>query len=96
MTPRVGMPATIVVGSDWHAATVVWVSDKLTKIRVRRDNAKRTDANGMSDDQQYEYSDNPDGQVEEFHRNLAGSYGNWRIGHYVRLGERRTWHDFNR
>lgn len=55
---KVGIGATEIVGSDRYPYTVVEVlSDK--KIVVQADDYKRTDKNGMSESQTYEYTPNP-------------------------------------
>ena len=72
---------------------------------MQEDKAKRTDSNGMSESQEYEYS-----------RNLNGSLSNWRFdegkgwravrynekrrlvltgGGGLRIGEREKYHDFS-
>lgn len=57
--PEVGMGATHRVGSDSYPYTIVEVvSDK--KIIVQQDAARRTDSNGLSESQEYEYTRNPD------------------------------------
>lgn len=64
--PELGMAATITHWTDRDAATVVGILGKVVK--VQQDHAKRTDTNGMSDAQSYEYSRNPDGRVYFFRR----------------------------
>ena len=55
--PEEGMGATEYMYSDRHAYTIVKViSDK--EIVVKQDNAKRTDKNGMSESQSYDYTPN--------------------------------------
>lgn len=58
--PEVGMAATILSWSDRHAATIVEVFTKRGShyVGVQQDIAKRTDTNGMSEDQDYEYTPN--------------------------------------
>lgn len=55
-TPEVGMGATILSWSDRHAATITEVSKSGKRIGVVEDIATRTDNNGMSDSQSYDYS----------------------------------------
>lgn len=57
--PTVGMGATILGYSDRHAATVVSVSKDGKSVDIQRDTATRTDKNGMSECQDYEYSPTP-------------------------------------
>ncbi len=58
---EVGDGVTVNLYSDSHAGTVI----KRTKrtVTIRRDNAIRTDDNGMSDSQQYRYEPDPNGTV---------------------------------
>jgi hypothetical protein len=72
--PVVGMAATMTSYSDRHAGTVIEVIGKGSAIivKVRQDNAKRIDNNGMSDSQEYEYSPNPDGSIEIFKSSSIG------------------------
>ena len=59
--PVVGMGATILLWTDRHAATIteVFVLGKYTYVKVRQDTSKRIDKNGMSEDQDYEFTPNP-------------------------------------
>lgn len=57
----IGMPATIAIGSDRFAATVVSV--KKTRIEVQEDTAIRTDRNGISESQSYRFEPNPNGTI---------------------------------
>jgi hypothetical protein len=56
--PEVGMGATELLYTDRHACTIVEVVNDKT-IVVQADNSRRTDSNGMSECQSYEYSPNP-------------------------------------
>ncbi len=89
----VGMHATIAYASDCRPCTVVKVSASGSKVTVRSDNAVRVDKNGMSDTQEYEYSDNPEGALTVFHRQGDGRYG--KPGYRLVLGERRYYYDFS-
>lgn len=60
-TPEVGMGATELLWSDRHPYTITAISPKGNEFVVQEDKAVRTDRNGMSDSQSYEYSPNPDG-----------------------------------
>lgn len=75
---KVGTGATAHVGSDRYPYTVVEViSDK--KLVVQRDEFRRTDSNGFSESQTYEYTANPD--AEKVVITLRGN------GRWVRQGE---------
>lgn len=94
-TPQVGMGATEYVGSDRYPYTVILiVSPK--KIVVRRDDFRRTDNNGMSESQTYDYIQTPDG--EETTLTLRRN-GRWvpegtamKDGHWF-IGERSAYQD---
>lgn len=60
--PEVGMGATMLCWTDRHACTVVEVKSPCC-IVVQQDDATRTDKNGMSDCQTFEYKCNPDGRL---------------------------------
>lgn len=66
--PVVGDAATVGFWSDRIAATVVDIFTYRGKVMVtvQEDNAVRTDKNGMSDCQEYEYSRNPNGSKYTF------------------------------
>ncbi len=101
LPPYVGMPCTIQYYSDAHPATVIYVSAGTSKIVVREDHAKRTDNNGMSDCQQYEFSPNPEGQEHTFFKSKtppvtadeALIYG--QRGKSCILGIRRAYYDYS-
>lgn len=59
LAPHVGMGATLAVGSDRYPYTVVEVQSS-TLITVQGDDYKRTDSNGLSEDQGYIFIPNPD------------------------------------
>jgi len=97
--PELGMGATILMWTDRIAATVVHVSRSGREIDVREDHAVRTDDNGMSESQDYEYSRNPNGRV---HTYTLRKNGRWvrqgesmKGGQRLLLGQRRAYHDFS-
>lgn len=59
-TWAVGDGCTLLGWSDRHAATVTAVSASGKRIEVKGDISTRTDTNGMSDCQTYEFAPNPD------------------------------------
>jgi len=97
--PKVGDGATILHWTDRTAGTVISVSEKA--IEVQEDKDVRTDKNGMSDSQEYEYSPNSQGCRWIFKRVARGKYkGFWRVngrsdGEGVRFGERDKYYDFS-
>ncbi|MBV8068279.1 MAG: hypothetical protein JO270_00140 [Acidobacteriaceae bacterium] len=62
-TPEVGMGATIAYWCDRHAGTIVHVSASKREIWVQRDRAVRTDNNGLSESQTYEFSIDNSGPI---------------------------------
>lgn len=93
--PVVGMGATVLMWTDRCAGTIGWVSASGHKLVVQEDAATRTDANGMSDSQEYAYAPDPDGKTWVFTRRRDGKYrekgGRTGLG----LGYRRKFHDFS-
>lgn len=59
---KVGDGATKSVGSDRYPFTVVEVVSP-KKIKVQGDSFRRTDSNGLSESQTYEYTPNPDARI---------------------------------
>lgn len=64
--PQVGMGVTILNWTDRSAGTIQKVTELSGKrwkfeIEVTEDEAKRIDKNGMSESQEYEYTQQPDG-----------------------------------
>lgn len=88
--PKVGDGATILMWTDRHAGTVVKVTP--TQIHVRRDFAKRIDCNGMSESQNYEYTENVDGPMYVFRLTKKG----YRcLGCGLMIGSRSEYHDYS-
>lgn len=101
--PDVGMGATLLHWTDRIAGTVIGVSYGLKGpigFIVQEDRVRRTDSNGMSETQAYEYQPNPDGA--EWHFTLRKN-GAWILkgktprnaGLAVSLGHRRAYHDYS-
>lgn len=73
--------------------TIIQVSGK--RLVLQEDTATRTDNNGMSESQSYEYTPNPNGQI--FFATLRKD-GRWRISKVnenVTLNVRRKYHDYS-
>ena len=90
--PVVGMGATVTCYTDRHAATISWVSPSGKTLKVREDDVKRIDNNGMSECQTYEYTPNPNAPEITYR---LGKHG-WRSnrGGLV-IGHRLHYHDFS-
>lgn len=93
-TPTVGMGGTILSYTDRHAVTVVEVLTP-KKIVVQYDNATRTDKNGMSESQSYEFSPNPEGQKHTVTLRKDGRWKEQGGSTVVMLGRRDKYHDYS-
>jgi hypothetical protein len=88
--PAVGMGATICCWTDRHAATIVKVTR--CQIHVQADVAIRTDKNGASECQQYEYRRDPSSTVIVFRKTKRG----WRSNQGgLLIGVRRHYYDYS-
>ena len=83
--PVVGMGATMVMHSDRHACTVIEVVSP-SKVVVQLDHAVRTDKNGLSESQTYEYAPNPHGEIHTLTKRLNGKW--ITKGQSLRSGQR--------
>lgn len=79
IAPEINMGVTICMWSDRHTATILEVKKTkkgvIKEIVIQRDIEKRTDTNGMSESQEYEYTRNPEGRIQTAHLLKSG----WRI-----------------
>lgn len=80
--PQVGMGVTECFYSDRKPYEIIAVKDA-RHITVRELDWKRTDNNGMSDCQDYEYSSNPGNRTAEL---FLTKQGQWRQRYGRRLG----------
>ena len=106
--PVVGMGATVLYWTDRHGATItkVWIERGDTYVTTQDDHATRTDKNGMSESQTYEFSPNPNGSEHTFRMSVTGRWQEvrknpttkrWNKTHGpgLRVGERAHYHDFS-
>lgn len=107
--PKIGEGATILGWTDRHAGTVIEVfsKGKSVYVKVQSDIAKRIDSNGMSENQDYEYTPNPQGIVYVFKRKSDGRWAevSWneqtkRFNEYdggkgLRVGVRDKYYDYS-
>lgn len=102
--PTVGMGVTLLSWTDRHPATVTTWDGKI--LTVQEDHAKRIDANGMSESQDYEYTPNPKGGLSCFRKDKIGVWqkiaknpdtGRWvkAGGKGLTLGRRDKYHDYS-
>lgn len=95
-TPEVGMGATYIGYTDRHAYTVIEVVNPKC-IVVQQDTARRTDKNGMSDSQSWEFERNPNGRRVTL---TLRKNGDWRetgtrSGGTFLIGERMEYYDYS-
>lgn len=90
--PVVGQGATLSIGSDCYPYTVIAIKGT-TIAFMQADKSTRTDRNGQSEDQSYEYTPNPKGEVVECRK---GKYGWKRKGsssYSITFGKRTMYQD---
>ena len=108
--PEVGMGVTLLQWSDRSAGTIQKVTELASKtwaweIEITDDSARRIDNNGMSESQEYEYTQHPDGYRTTYRCKREG--GEWiRVvrnengrtvisrGAGLQIGVRQAYHDF--
>jgi hypothetical protein len=101
----VGMGVTFLSWTDRSPGTIVEVNMKKRYIVATDDTYKRTDDNGMSESQDYEYTTNPDGYKRYFRKDKNGQWRGMRFNENgrlvysgvggLRVGERKKYHDFS-
>jgi len=94
-TVNIGDGATIYVGSDRYAGTVIEV--KKNEILIQYDTAIRTDRNGLSENQSYKFIQNPNEKKLRF---IKGKKGFWyeieegkKTSSYAVIGKRDHYWD---
>lgn len=92
-TPELGMGVTMLCWTDRIAGTIVFVTKRT--IVVQADRATRTDGNGLSESQDYEYARDPAGALTKFNLQRDGSYREGKRGKGITLGVRRQYYDFS-
>ena len=95
--PEVGMGATEIMWTDRRAYTIVEVRNPKT-IVVQEDNAKRTDNNGMSESQRYEFTPNLEGEKIVVTLRKNGKWirrGESQNGRSFVVGYRTAYHDYS-
>ena len=103
--PVVGMGATLLSWTDRHPATIVEVLKGGKVLVVQEDHAVRTDKNGMSECQDYEFIPNPDAYKAYYKLDKNGAYRDARFnengrlvygsGQQLRIGERDKYYDYS-
>lgn len=93
--PEVGMGVTIQYGSDSEPATIIQVSQSGKRIVLQKDSYTRTDNNGMSESQTYDYQPDPQGTIHIATLRKDGRYRLIRSKVTVSVGNRRRYYDFS-
>jgi hypothetical protein len=100
--PTAGMGATYLAWSDRYAYTVVDVmrfksgpkAGQVKSVIATRDIATRTDLNGRSESQSYEYETNPNAKREVFTLRKSGRF-QASGGGVLAIGARREYYDYS-
>jgi len=93
--PEIGEGATVSVGSDSYPYTIIDISDSGKTITLREDRVERTDRNGMSEIQEYNYFRDPNGKVVKATKRKNGSWKTTKDNCLVSIGIRRRYYDFS-
>jgi hypothetical protein len=93
--PVVGQGVTICLWSDCEPATIIEVSRSGKRITIQEDKWTRTDNNGMSELQDYDYEPNPDGTIHVASLRKDGTFRLAKSKTRVSLRGRRKFHDFS-
>lgn len=97
--PVVGMGATELGWTDRHAYTVTSVSKNGKVVQVQQDTATRTDKNGMSESQSYDFTPNPEGSKRTVTLRKNGCWvakgGSMKGGTRFAIGHRSEYHDYS-
>lgn len=91
----IGAGATIHHWSDRTAATVIQIFQNGKKIILQEDLAIRTDSNGMSESQSYDYQRDPTGSVYVATLRKDGRYRITKSTQVVSIGTRNKYHDYS-
>jgi len=93
--PTVGMGATISYHSDCSPATVIQVLHNGRRLVLQEDKAIRTDTNGMSESQSYDYETDLNGSIHYASLRKDGTYRLLGGKTSIWLGSRRKYHDYS-
>lgn len=93
--PALGMGATIHHFTDKTPATIIDISSNGKTITLQEDSCIRTDNNGFSETQTYDYAPNPNGEIYTASLRKNGNYQIVKSKTIVSLGERRRYYDYS-
>jgi hypothetical protein len=93
--PVIGMGGTLLYHSDRSPITVIQVLHNGKRLVLQEDKATRTDSNGMSESQSYDYEIDPNGAIHYATLRKDGTYrlvgGKTRVS----LGNRSKYYDYS-
>lgn len=95
--PAVGMGVTEIMHSDRHAWTIIEIISP-RKIIIQRDNVKRTDKNGMSEQQTWNMQPDPNGATRTVTLRKNGRWiteGDSSNGTFYAIGVKNEYYDFS-
>jgi hypothetical protein len=95
MNVEVGMGATICIGSDRYPATVIQITRNGKRIVLQEDFSTRTDNNGVSEMQHYNYEANPNGTINIATLRKDGVYRLTGGKTRVSIGCRSKYYDYS-
>jgi energy-coupling factor transporter ATP-binding protein EcfA2 len=93
--PYEGMGATIQHWSDRTATTIIQITHDGKRLILQADKATRTDQNGMSEQQDYAYERDPQGQIYIATLRKDGRYRISYTKQLVSLGYRSAYYDYS-
>lgn len=94
-SPEIGMGVTICYHSDRSPATIIQITNNGKRIVIQEDNFIRTDNNGMSEIQKYEYEPNLFGTIHIATKRKDGIFRLTGKKTYVEIGSRRRYYDYS-
>ena len=89
----VGDGATIIYHSDRVPATILSILQDNKRIIIQEDNFTRIDSNGLSEEQEYSYERNPEGEIHVVTLRKDGKYKISKTNTVVAIGARRRYYD---
>jgi energy-coupling factor transporter ATP-binding protein EcfA2 len=95
LQPYEGMGATIQHWSDRTATTIIQITHDGKRLILQADKAIRTDNNGMSEQQDYAYERDSQGQIYIATLRKDGRYRISYTKQLVSLGYRSAYYDFS-
>lgn len=99
VTPKVGDGGTLLMWTDRHAGTILWVSEDGKTLKWTPDKCTRNDKNGMSDSQSYTYE--TVNSIEKSTTFTLRKNGKWIAkgqtmkGNTLSIGHRSEYYDYS-